>query len=69
MSAVAQRDWSRVLDLHEAPFLDGFYLSGAVDFDQWMAVERVRFRARRRSRARPTHRMERGHWPSCRFAS
>ena len=42
-SAVAQRDWPRVLDLHEAPFLDGFYLSGAIEFDQWMAAERVRF--------------------------
>ena len=42
-AAVAQRDWPRALGLHDAPFLDGFYLSDAVDFDQWMGIERLRF--------------------------
>jgi TolB-like protein len=42
-AAVAERDWSRAVELHDGPFLDGFYLSGAVDFDQWMEVERIRF--------------------------
>lgn len=40
--AFATRDWRRMIDLHEAPFLDGFYLPGAVDFDHWMEAERVR---------------------------
>jgi TolB-like protein len=41
--AMRHHDWARVLDLYDAPFLDGFYLPGAVAFDQWMEVERRRF--------------------------
>ena len=40
--AFAGRDWRRTIDLHEASFLDGFYLPGAADFDHWMEAERVR---------------------------
>ena len=43
-AAVAQRDWSRVIELHDAPFLDGLYLPGAAEFDHWMEGERARFR-------------------------
>src|SRR3954470_6382556 len=38
-TAIAERNWPHVLALHEAPFLDGFYLPGAVEFDQWMTSE------------------------------
>ena len=43
-AAVAQRDWPRVIELHDAPFLEGLYLSGAAEFDHWMEGERARFR-------------------------
>jgi TolB-like protein len=42
-AAIAERSWAHALALHAAPFLDGFYLPGAVEFDQWMTAERVRF--------------------------
>lgn len=42
-SALAERDWRRMIELHEAPFLDGFYLPGAVEFDQWMEAQRTRY--------------------------
>jgi TolB-like protein len=41
--AVQHRDWERAIDLYDAPFLDGFYLPDAAEFDQWMELERHRF--------------------------
>jgi TolB-like protein len=52
-AAIAQRDWARVLELCAAPFLDGFYLPGAAEFDQWMEGRRAHFR-RGVDRARET---------------
>jgi TolB-like protein len=43
-AAVAQRDWSRVTELYDAPFLEGLYLPGAAEFDHWLEGERARFR-------------------------
>lgn len=41
--AIDAHDWPRAIRLHQSPFLDGFYLPGAVEFDQWMEAQRVRF--------------------------
>ncbi|HEX8945073.1 MAG TPA: tetratricopeptide repeat protein [Gemmatimonadaceae bacterium] len=49
-AAVESRDWRRVAELYAGPFLDGFFLSGAADFDQWMENERAHY-ARAAARA------------------
>ncbi len=42
-AAVDERDWPRVVDLYDGPFLDGFYLPGSPEFDQWMEIDRARY--------------------------
>lgn len=42
-AAMDMRDWQRVAELHTGPFLDGFFLPGAPEFDQWIEVERARY--------------------------
>lgn len=42
-TAVDARDWRLAADIYSGPFLDGFYLPGAVEFDQWMETERARY--------------------------
>jgi TolB-like protein len=42
-AALQQHDWKHAIEVHDAPFLDGFYLPGAAEFDQWMESERRRF--------------------------
>jgi DNA-binding SARP family transcriptional activator len=42
-AAMDERDWARVAKLYAGPFLDGFFLPGAPDFDQWMETERTRY--------------------------
>jgi TolB-like protein/DNA-binding SARP family transcriptional activator len=49
-AAVDAREWRRAVDLYAGPFLDGFYLPNAADFDQWMEGERTQY-ARRMARA------------------
>ena len=42
-AAVEAREWRRVVELYAGPFLDGFFLPGAADFDQWMEGERAQY--------------------------
>jgi Predicted integral membrane protein len=42
-AAVDARDWRGVATLYAGPFLDGFFLPGATDFDQWMENERAQY--------------------------
>lgn len=42
-AALDAREWRRAVELHSGPFLDGFFLPGAVDFDQWMEAERAHY--------------------------
>lgn len=42
-AATDQHDWPRVVHLYDGPFLDGFYLPDAPEFDQWMEIERARY--------------------------
>ena len=44
--AVAAGDLERAADLHKGPFLDGFFLSGAPEFERWAAEQRSRHDAR-----------------------
>ena len=44
--AMDQKDWGRVVQLYRGPFLEGFHMSGAPDFDRWLEEERDRVRAR-----------------------
>lgn len=41
-AAVASRSHSQAVDLYRGPFLDGFYLSDAVEFERWLESERAR---------------------------
>ena len=41
-AAVAQGDHAGAVELYAGPFLDGFYLRGASDFERWAAAERSR---------------------------
>jgi TolB-like protein/DNA-binding SARP family transcriptional activator/Tfp pilus assembly protein PilF len=36
-------DWRRAVELYCGPFLDGFYLPDAAEFDQWMETERRQY--------------------------
>ena len=38
--ALANREWQRALDAYTGPFLDGFHLSDAVEFERWLDSER-----------------------------
>ena len=42
-AAVDERDWPRVVDLYDGPFLESFYLPSSPEFDQWMEIERFRY--------------------------
>ncbi len=47
--ALERRDWKRAVELHGAPFLDGFFLTGADELERWVDAERetlLRERAR-----------------------
>jgi TolB-like protein/DNA-binding SARP family transcriptional activator/Flp pilus assembly protein TadD len=44
--AVERRDDAAAADLYAGPFLDGFYLSGAEEFERWLEAERGRLRQR-----------------------
>jgi TolB-like protein/Flp pilus assembly protein TadD len=41
--AIESLDWHRIEELYAGPFLDGFYLPHATDFDQWMENERAQY--------------------------
>ena len=40
LEAVEQRDWQRAVELHAAPFLDGFFLPGCEELERWVDAER-----------------------------
>jgi DNA-binding SARP family transcriptional activator/tetratricopeptide (TPR) repeat protein len=40
-SALAERDLQRAVDVYAGPFLDGFHLPGADDFERWVERERT----------------------------
>jgi TolB-like protein/DNA-binding SARP family transcriptional activator len=40
--ALAACDWERAVALYRGPFLDGFFLSGAAEFEHWVEGERQR---------------------------
>lgn len=42
-AAIARRDFQRAVELHTAPFLDGFYLPDGDEFERWSGVERQQF--------------------------
>ena len=42
-AAVDARDWQRVAELYAGPLLDGFFLPGSPEFDQWMETERAQY--------------------------
>ncbi len=48
--ALERREWQRAVELHAAPFLDGFYLTGADELERWADAQREQF-ARERARA------------------
>jgi TolB-like protein/Tfp pilus assembly protein PilF len=48
--ALAKREYARAAELCVGPFLDGFFLSDAPEFERWVDVERER-RAREHARA------------------
>jgi TolB-like protein/DNA-binding SARP family transcriptional activator/Tfp pilus assembly protein PilF len=39
-TAVERGEWERAVELHAAPFLDGFYLPDAGEFERWCEIER-----------------------------
>ena len=44
--ATAQRCHERAIELYGGPFLDGFYLGGSAEFEQWQSAQRERYAAR-----------------------
>lgn len=42
-AAIERGDYEAAAALHAAPFLDGFFISGASEFEQWVTRERQRF--------------------------
>jgi TolB-like protein/DNA-binding SARP family transcriptional activator/Tfp pilus assembly protein PilF len=40
--ALGQEEWKEAIESYGGAFLDGFFLPGAVEFDQWMESERER---------------------------
>lgn len=40
-AASEAENWTRVVELYRGTFLDGFYVPGSTDFDQWMDTERA----------------------------
>jgi len=44
--ALERRDNAAAAELYAGPFLDGFYLSGAEEFERWLEAERGRLRQR-----------------------
>jgi TolB-like protein/DNA-binding SARP family transcriptional activator len=42
-AAVDAREWRCAAELYSGPFLDGFFLPDAAEFDQWIETERVQY--------------------------
>jgi DNA-binding SARP family transcriptional activator len=41
-TAVASQDYARAVELYTGPFLDGYFVSGAVEFERWVESKRDR---------------------------
>lgn len=50
IEAIEREDWQRAVELHVAPFLDGFFLTDADELEHWVDAQRERF-ARSETRA------------------
>ncbi|MGH7475997.1 MAG: AfsR/SARP family transcriptional regulator, partial [Longimicrobiales bacterium] len=48
--ALERGEWQRAVELHAAPFLDGFFLTGADELERWVDAQRERL-GRERARA------------------
>lgn len=48
--AIQRQEWERAVELHAAPFLDGFFLTGADELERWVDARREAL-ARDRARA------------------
>lgn len=42
VEAVERADWARAIELHVAPFLDGFFLTDADELERWVDAQRER---------------------------
>jgi len=42
--ALESEEWNRAISLYAGPFLDGFFLSNAAEFERWVDGERARIR-------------------------
>jgi TolB-like protein/DNA-binding SARP family transcriptional activator/Flp pilus assembly protein TadD len=49
VSALQENDPTRAVSLYTAPFLDGFYLNGGGEFENWAETERARLASRCRA--------------------
>jgi len=45
-AAIATGDHARAVELYHGPFLDGFYVSGAPEFERWASAQRDRLHGR-----------------------
>jgi serine/threonine-protein kinase len=45
-TALEERDLAAAVDLYRGPFLDGFFVSGAPEFERWVQRERDRYAGR-----------------------
>ena len=63
-AALDRADVERAAALYTGPFLDGFYLSGAPEFERWVEEERARLAGRMRSAFQAIAResADRGDW-------
>ncbi|HET9983961.1 MAG TPA: BTAD domain-containing putative transcriptional regulator [Longimicrobiales bacterium] len=50
LDALGRGEWQRAVELHAAPFLDGFFLTDADELERWVDAQRERL-ARERARA------------------
>src|SRR5262245_47866207 len=64
LAAVAAGNLERVVELHRGPFLDGLFLPGAHEFEEWSARERTRLSGHYRAalEALATSASERSNW-------
>jgi len=45
LAACRDQAWEQAVALYGGPFLDGFHISGSVEFEAWLQLERDRFAA------------------------
>ena len=52
--ALEENDPARAVSFYTAPFLDGFYLNGGGEFEEWAETERARLASQCRAALHPT---------------